>query len=272
VGIRTAFIVGVVAVALLAVASPASAIVYGQFDGNRHPYVGAFAIKRDGEFRRICSGTLISPRVFLTASHCTAAAEERGVPRNEVYVTFDPRPTQSSRFLRGTSFTHPEFGFSGPGGISDPHDIAVIVLDKTVRGITPATLPELGLLDRMRAANELRSARFVAVGFGTVRETRKTGPQGILDITERRFAEQSYMSLLDAWLNLAMNEATGDGGTCFGDSGGPHFVGGIDSNLVVSITVTGDAVCKATDKTYRVDTASARDFLDDFSQYGVILP
>jgi secreted trypsin-like serine protease len=61
-----------------------------------------------------------------------------------------------------------------------------------------------------------------------------------------------------------MNQATGDAGTCFGDSGGPHFLGGATSNLVVSITVTGDTMCKATDTTYRVDTASARAFLDDF--------
>jgi secreted trypsin-like serine protease len=61
-----------------------------------------------------------------------------------------------------------------------------------------------------------------------------------------------------------MNPATGSGGTCYGDSGGPHFLGGPRSNLIVSITVTGDAVCKATDKTYRLDTAAARAFLDDF--------
>ena len=112
----------------------------------------------------------------------------------------------------------------------------------------------------------------MAVGYGTVRETRKTGPQGILDITERRYAEQSLLSLTRAWLTLAMNEATGDGGTCFGDSGGPHFLGGLDSNLIVSITVTGDAVCKATDKTYRVDTPGARAFLAGFSEFGVVVP
>jgi secreted trypsin-like serine protease len=63
-----------------------------------------------------------------------------------------------------------------------------------------------------------------------------------------------------------MNQATGDGGTCYGDSGGPHFLGAgsTETDVVVSITVTGDTVCKATHKTYRVDTASARDFLDDF--------
>jgi hypothetical protein len=59
-----------------------------------------------------------------------------------------------------------------------------------------------------------------------------------------------------------------DGGTCFGDSGGPHFLGDAGSNLLVSTTITGDAMCRATDKTYRLDTASARAFLDDF----VVLP
>jgi hypothetical protein len=38
----------------------------------------------------------------------------------------------------------------------------------------------------------------------------------------------------------------------------------VTSNLLVSITVTGDRWCKATDTTYRVDTDSARDFLEDF--------
>jgi hypothetical protein len=42
----------------------------------------------------------------------------------------------------------------------------------------------------------------------------------------------------------SMNEATGDAGTCYGDSGGPHFLGGETSNLIVSITLTGDADVK----------------------------
>jgi hypothetical protein len=61
-----------------------------------------------------------------------------------------------------------------------------------------------------------------------------------------------------------MQPSTGDAGTCYGDSGGPHFLGGVQSNLIVSTTITGDTACRATDKTYRLDTASARGFLDDF--------
>jgi hypothetical protein len=59
-----------------------------------------------------------------------------------------------------------------------------------------------------------------------------------------------------------MNPSTGDGGTCYGDAGGPHFLG--DSDMIVSITATGDAPCRAMDITYRLDSESARDYLSRF--------
>jgi hypothetical protein len=68
------------------------------------------------------------------------------------------------------------------------------------------------------------------------------------------------------WLRISMNPATGDGGTCYGDSGGPNFLGTTD--IIAAITITGDAVCRATNVDYRLDTTSARDFL---AQY-VVLP
>ena len=55
-------------------------------------------------------------------------------------------------------------------------------------------------------------------------------------------------------LSSEMNPSTGSGGTCYGDSGGPHFLG--DTDMVVSLTVTGDAWCRATDVTYRLDVVS----------------
>jgi hypothetical protein len=61
-----------------------------------------------------------------------------------------------------------------------------------------------------------------------------------------------------------MRGVFGRGDTCYGDSGGPHFLGGMTSNLIVSLTVTGDAMCRATDKTYRLDTPSAQEFLSRF--------
>jgi secreted trypsin-like serine protease len=254
---RISIALAVVAGLVLTMA-PASAIVYGEFDNREHPNVGAYVIKIDGEYRRICSGTLIDSNTFLTAAHCVYGADSRDVPRDETYVTFDEVISQTSTFYQGTAIPDPRYG---TGGFNDSHDIAVIELDEPV-SITPAELPEAGLLDDMKS--QLRGQTFTAVGYGTIRESRKKGPQGILPNLRRRKALQSFRSLTGAWLTLSMNEATGDGGTCFGDSGGPHFLGGYDSNLIVSLTVTGDAVCKATDKTYRLDTESARSFLQDY--------
>jgi secreted trypsin-like serine protease len=261
---RALALCSMVAAWILVATAPAGAIVYGQPDGNRHPNVGTMVVDVDGEKFSVCSGSLIDSNMFLTASHCTAFPEQV-LGTNRVWVSFDPVfDPDTSTLLPGTTHTHPEFGFSGPGGFSDPHDVAVIELDAAVTGITPVQLPTEGLLDDLKASKQLKSATFTAVGYGAVRETRKMAWQSLLDNNERRFGLQTANALRPAWLQLSMNQATGDAGTCFGDSGGPHFLGGATSNLQVSLTVTGDTWCKATDTTYRIDTESARDFLEAF--------
>jgi hypothetical protein len=69
-------------------------------------------------------------------------------------------------------------------------------------------------------------------------------------------------SINPAWLRIAMNPATGNGGTCYGDSGGPNFLGTTD--IVAATTITGDAVCRSTNVDYRLDAPSARAFLGQF--------
>ena len=245
----------------------AQAITFGQPDGDLHPNVGALVADWDEESPGpdiFCSGTLIAPTVFLTAAHCTASLEADGI--TEVWVTFasdyDEDAASPAGLIAGTPVSHPEFG---TGGASDTHDIAVVLLEQAPAGITPAQLPTAGLLDQLKASHQLRTQTFTAVGYGTVREEKTGGPHGFLDSEGvRMYALQSALNLENAWLLLSMNPSTGSGGTCYGDSGGPHFLGGVESNLIVSITITGDAMCRATDKTYRLDTEAARDFLDDF--------
>jgi hypothetical protein len=243
---------------------PAGAITFGQPDGNRHPNVGALVAewRQPGVKDIICSGTLIAPRVFLTAAHCTVGLQvEFGIPPDQVWVSFDSIYTPgSSPIIHGTSHSDPLFGH----GFADPHDIAVVVLDVPVSGVTPARLPTADLLTQLNASGTLKGRTFTAVGYGTVRETKKTGPHAFTRDGIRRFAFQMPLTLNKSWITYSMNPSTGGAGTCFGDSGGPHFMGGLESNLIVSITVTGDAMCRATDKTYRLDTSSARNFLRDF--------
>src|SRR4051812_44828412 len=63
----------VAAVTVLSLAAPAGAIINGSPDNGAHPNVGTVIWRgADGVLFRTCTGTLVSPRVFLTAAHCLA--------------------------------------------------------------------------------------------------------------------------------------------------------------------------------------------------------
>lgn len=254
------------AVAALALAvGPAGAITFGKPDGNLHPNVGALLADYDPMSpgpEILCSGTLIAPTVFSTASHCTAFLESIDV--TQVWVTFAPEYDEDAAsppgLIGGTYHTHPLFGTPA---FSNPYDIAAVVLEQAP-GVTPAALPRVGVLDDLTKSGAIKRKTFTAVGYGTVRDVKTGGPHAFFFDGIRRFALQSHLSLQKAWITLSMQPSTGDGGTCYGDSGGPHFLGGKHANTIVSVTVTGDAMCRATDKTYRLDTPWSRDFYEQF--------
>jgi secreted trypsin-like serine protease len=252
--------------ALLVTAAPLLAITFGAQDGNGHPNVGGLVAewRTPGQKDLLCSGTLISPTVFLTAAHCTAFLESEGI--SDVWVTFDPEFTAKSKLLHGAMFTNPDFNPAQ----NDPGDIAVVVLDRALRGVTPASLPAAGLFDRMKAEGTLNGQKFTAVGYGVLAPEIGGGPPDFPDTNLRWVAVSEFDALNNAWLRLSQNDATGDGGTCFGDSGGPNFLGAgaSETSIVAALTVTGDAMCLATNVDYRLDTESARGFLGQF----VILP
>jgi secreted trypsin-like serine protease len=262
-----------IAIATLVISGMGAAlgIVYGEPDEGEHPHVGSMVIHipdpdEGDQFFQWCSGTLVEGAenaagsdVFLTAAHCVAGLEDILPEGASVLVTFDEEITPGGTFFTGDIHFNPNYGTHG---MADLFDVAVIVLDEPTGIGQYGVLPEAGLLDEMKAGNTLRDQIFTAVGYGTVRETRRGAFSAILDNERRNKADQEFLSLTKAWITMSMNEATGNAGTCYGDSGGPHFLEG--TNTIVSVTVTGDAVCKATDKTYRLDTASARDFLADW--------
>jgi hypothetical protein len=100
------------------------------------------------------------------------------------------------------------------------------------------------------------------VGYGAYEVTNGPGGHTYLYNDVRMKTTGTLNSINPAWLRISMNESKGDGGTCYGDSGGPNFLG--DSNVIASTTITGDAVCRATNVTYRLDTEPARAFLGQY--------
>ena len=245
---RRNLVVIVVLAALLLLATPAQAITDGQPDGAGHPNVGGLVAPRaysDGTWL-YCSGTLISPTVFLTAAHC-----DEGTAR--VTVTFDTAYQAGDKTYTGTWHADPLYGHSQ----DDPHDLAVVVFDKPIKGITPANLPSAGSLSNLSG-----SQQFTSVGYGAYEVTNEPGGHQYLYNDVRMVATGTLNSINPAWLRISMNPATGNGGTCYGDSGGPNFLG--TTAIVAATTITGDAICRSTNVTYRLDTPSARAFLGQF--------
>lgn len=238
---------------VLVLASGAGAITNGAPDGNGHPEVGALLAQQafsDGTWEE-CSGTLIAPQVFLTAAHCN-----EGVSR--VAVTFD------SSYVASTGAVYWGTWHSDPGynkAQSDPQDLAVVVLDKPATGITPARLPAAGSLSSVT-----NDQRFTSVGYGAQAVTNGPGGKTYHYADIRYVATGTLNAVTPSWLRISENPATGNGGTCYGDSGGPNFLGASagETNILAATTITGDTPCRSTNVDYRLDTASARAFLGQY--------
>jgi secreted trypsin-like serine protease len=233
-------------------------------DGSTHPNVGALLAKRaDGSLRIICSGTLVSTRVFLTAGHCTSYMQDNG--QNEAYVTFDT--------AFGTDAAHNVFSTPYHGTVvTNPawhvpyqNDTALLLLDKPVTNIAPAKVAPLGYLDGLKKNGTIDDYGYLNVGYGSAEQlvVPTLGPTFPFDGI-RKWTISQFSALDPEFIHLNQNLFQGNSGTGYGDSGGPTFLDTGNGPVVISVVSTGDVPCWATSVNERVDTANAHAFLDPY--------
>lgn len=256
-------LIGLFAAISFLASGPVSAVTDGELDGDAHPHVGLMvAFDANGTPLWRCSGTLISSTVYLTAGHCTQAPAasaqiwfdadvESGIPGNGYPFNGD---------VGGSTHTHPEYN---PAAFF-LFDVGVVVLDAPVVMGRYGVLPQLDELDAMATRRGSKHDRlFTAVGYGL----QRINPVFVEAERVRMFATPHLVQINapgftgDFSLLLSNNHSTG--GTCFGDSGGPNFIG--SSDVVAGVTSFGlNGNCAGTGGVYRIDRADDLDWINSF--------
>jgi hypothetical protein len=259
-------------------AAPATAITDGYPDQDGHPYVGLMVAKdASGNPMWRCSGTLLSSTVFLTAGHCTYGAAEveiwfdsgypTPIPRDPSYPAAGPNTCEGidgypcSGDATGSPYVHPQYN---PAAFF-LYDLGVVVLDS--EWDTGGAYGALPALDQLDALKPSRKTTFTAVGYGLQKSFPDAAAWKDAALRTRMVARPHLLQINvpgftgDFSLLLSNNAATG--GTCFGDSGGPNFLG--TSNVVAAVTSFGiNSNCAGTGGVYRVDRADDLDWLATF--------
>ncbi len=267
--LRTVLLVSLclVMVMVLATIAPARAITDGDLDGENHPNVVLIIMDVGGSPAYRCSGTLISPTVVLTAGHCTSNYPYSPYTGLRIFTESDvdngdntyPFPGGPNSVEAVSWAAHPLYE-TAPFWF---HDVGVIILEEPVVLDEYGVLPELDQLDALKTRRGKQDVTFTAVGYGL----QQINPVFVQSDRVRMVAEPHLIQINvpgftgDFSMLLSNNHSTG--GTCFGDSGGPNFLG--DSNVVAGVTSFGiNGNCAGTGGVFRVDRADVLEFVNSY--------
>lgn len=281
--VRTVMLFVIVLVALVTVMTGSAAAITNDWVSDyTHPFVGLVCIyDADGNFLWRGSGSLISPTVVLTAGHVTDTAE--GAVSARVYFQQDAGAHYDPALGYDPVSGYPEFpsadgmsrdsheiynyGFSNFAGFPNTMDAGLVILDEPITMPEYGQLPAPGALDGLGTARGGKDTVFTPSGYGLTLHVNEKSALSNISYRSRLMAKSTLVNLTsrntDGYNLETQGNGSGRGGTCSGDSGGPVFLGGFDSNLIVSVTSFGmNALCRGTDYSYRIDRQEVLDWIN----------
>ena len=249
----------------------ASAITDGELDGDGHPHVVLLLMEVGGEPMYRCSGTLLSPTVLLTAGHCTSNYPDAPFTGMRVFTESDVENGNNNYPYAGPNSVEAVSRAAHPLYEVGPwyaHDVGVVILEKPgVKKIkTFGELPEVDLLDTI-VTERKQDITFTAVGYG-LQLSFPTAADWKEETDRVRMVAYPFLIQINAPgfagdFSLLLSNNPNTGGTCFGDSGGPNFLG--DSNIVAGVTSFGmNPKCAGTGGVFRMDRQNVLDFVSEF--------
>lgn len=263
---------------LAGAAAPAAAITGNYVTDDEHPFVGLVVLyDESGQFSHRCSGSLITPTVFLTAGHCTDGASsariyftQQGGASYDPALGFDPVSGYPELCAAGslgvTCATSDElynYGFNDFASFPNTYDAGLVVLDQPIMLSEYGSLAVANSLDSLATERGQQDVNFTASGYGL----SKSSPVAVTSFRERLMGMAILTNLknsLTDGYNLQTNgNGAGRGGTCSGDSGGPIFHGDYSSNTIVAVTSFGlNSYCRGIDFSYRTDRTEVLDWIE----------
>jgi secreted trypsin-like serine protease len=272
---------------LAVVAVSSWAITNDWVEDHEHPYVGLVVFyDANGEFSHRCTGSLISATKLLTAGHCTdeatGAVTARVYFQQDAGANFDPvtgvdpvsgypetcAPGTLGLVCATSSALH-DFGFDNFAGFPNTRDVGLVILDQPIGMPEYGELPLAGTLDGLDKARGQKRTKFTVSGYGLTKSTQVHSAVPIISFRERLMAASTLVNLgssqTDGFNVQTQGNGNDRGGTCSGDSGGPVYLGGSNSNLIVAVTSFGlNALCRGTDFGYRIDRTEVLDWINSF--------